>query len=72
MTALEHGLSSMAMGPGGVGKIETFKEITRAVGKKSVVFNCSASLDYIVLAKFFKVYRILELQLPNTFHSGSS
>lgn len=55
MAALEHGLSSLAMGPSGAGKIETFKEITRAVGKKSIVFNCSASLDYFVLAKFFKV-----------------
>lgn len=60
MAALEHGLSSMATGPSGVGKIETFKEITRAVGKKSIVFNCSVSLDYFVLAKFFKVREICE------------
>lgn len=57
MAALEHGLSSMATGPSGVGKIETFKEITRAVGKKSIVFNCSIGLDYSVLAKFFKVHK---------------
>lgn len=68
MAALEHGLSSMAMGPSGVGKIETFKEITRAVGKKSIVFNCSVSLDYFVLAKFFKVREMCEHAIRQRLH----
>lgn len=55
MASLEHGLSSMAIGPSDVGKVETLKEITRAVGKMSVVFNCASNLDYFVLSKFFKV-----------------
>lgn len=67
MAALVHGLGSMATGPGGVGKMETFKEMTRAVGKKSIVFNCSISLDYFVLAKFFKVLETHFRSFPSQY-----
>lgn len=55
MEALRLGVSSMALGTTGTGKTETIKDLTKAVGKKSVLFNCVPTLDYIVMGKFFKV-----------------
>lgn len=49
------GLSSMALGASNCGKTESIKDLTKAVGKKGIVYNCNRTLDCIVLGKFFKV-----------------
>lgn len=55
MEALRLGVSSMALGSTNTGKVETLKDLTKAVGKKGVVFNCIPTLDCNVVGKFFKV-----------------
>lgn len=53
--ALQLFLSAATVGLTGSGKTKICKDFAKALGKKSIIFNCSDSLDYKSVGKFFKV-----------------
>ena len=53
-SALHLGLGAAPTGPAGTGKTESTKDLSKALGRFCIVFNCSEQIDYFIMERLFR------------------